>query len=151
MLFGVSIMLTGVNVPRSKGRNTIPLRAGPHFPSPYQFIIHLITLYSTLCFVSSFVCDINGHVDCESSSNNLLHNDSELCWRVSDCATFWTCFIYVHLSHNFCVFLYGIFTSPTKITSTNKYPILIIHFQAFLFRLGLPDCIRLRCCTIKNK
>jgi len=74
----VSVILTDVNVPRSKGRNTIPLRAGPHFPSPYQFIIHLINLYSKLCFVNSFFGDINGHFNCESSSNDLLHNDSEL-------------------------------------------------------------------------
>jgi len=79
MKVGVSTILTGVNVPRSKGRNTIPLRAGLHFQSPYQFIIHLINLQSTLCFVSSFVGDINGHFKCESSSNDLLHNDSGLC------------------------------------------------------------------------
>jgi hypothetical protein len=79
MLVGVSIILTGVNFPSSKGRNTIPLRAGPPFPSPYQFIVHLINLHSTLCFVSSFVGDIKGHFNCESKSNGLLRNDSELC------------------------------------------------------------------------
>jgi hypothetical protein len=123
MLVRVSVILRGVNFPRSKGRNSIPLLAGPHFPSSYQFIIHLINLHSTPCCVSSFVgllTDTSIVNRLQTSYYIMIANFVEE-FRIVPHSEYALSTFTSHII--FVVFFMDFLLLPTKNTSINKWPI----------------------------